>query len=107
MTSFTTRDAVVITVELFGMARMNAGVSSIALEVVPRPSIAALLHALADQCPALTGCALHTTEDGVVTLADGYALNRNGLAFLSPDLDAALDLEPGDSLLFLSNQAGG
>ena len=103
----TAGDTVVVTVELFGMARIHAGVGSVTLEVDARAPVATLVHALAHECPDLLGSALHRSEDGAISVADGYALNRNGLAFLSPDVDVPLDWEPGDSLLLLSNQAGG
>lgn len=100
-------NAVVVTVELFGMARIHAGVGQVALAVDATAPAAALVRALAHECPELIGNALCLHEDGTVAVADGYALNRNGLAFLSPDVDVPLVWEPGDSLLLLSNQAGG
>jgi hypothetical protein len=102
-----TGDAVVVTVELFGMARIHAGVNHIELAVDATAPVAAMVRALAHECPELIGNALCLPEDGAVAVADGYALNRNGLAFLSPDVDVPLDWKPGDSLLLLSNQAGG
>ena len=100
-------DSVVVTVELFGMARIQAGASSVVLAVDTRASVPALVDALARECPELVGNALHLAEDGVVVVADGYALNRNGLAFLSPDTDVVSPWISGESLLLLSNQAGG
>ena len=99
--------AVVITVELFGMARVHAGVGSIELAVGPQAPVPELIGALARQCPGLIGSALRRTDDGTVAVADGYALNRNGLVFLPPDTHAPLNWAAGDSLLLLSNQAGG
>lgn len=108
MNSVTTgEDLVVITVELFGMARVRAGVSSIPLEVGPRSTVATLLDALAHQCPQLLNDALCVSDDGTIDVADGYALNRNGLVFLPQNTDGQLDWVPGESLLLLSNQAGG
>ena len=57
--------------------------------------------ALAEACPALIGKVIRDDCSG---LQEGYVLNRNGLAFLQGD---ALDVGDGDSLLILSNQAGG
>ncbi len=105
--AFTAGDTVVVTVELFGMARIQAGVGSVALAVHPRAPVGEMIDSLARECPELIGNALHFAENGAVAVADGYALNRNGLAFLSPEADAALPWVPGDSLLLLSNQAGG
>ena len=103
----TVGNTVLVTVELFGMARVRAGVRRVDLAVDPRAPIAALLGAAARECPGLMGNALCRADDGTVAVADGYALNRNGLAFLSPDADVPLDWAAGDSLLLLSNQAGG
>ena len=104
----TTSGTVVVTVELFGMARVRAGVNRIGLTVDAQAPVADLLRALAQQCPELLENALRMSEDGTtVALADGYALNRNGLAFLPPDADSTLRWSSGDSLLLLSNQAGG
>ncbi|MDE2788480.1 MAG: hypothetical protein OXL37_17740 [Chloroflexota bacterium] len=102
-----TGNAVVVTVELFGMARVHAGVNSFDLAVEDQASIAALLDALAEECPRLMCNVLCRSDDGAVTVAEGYALNRNGLAFLSPDMNGPLDWRSGESLLLLSNQAGG
>lgn len=100
-------NTVVVTVELFGMARVHAGLSSVSLEVDTRAPVATLLDALAHECPELVGSALCVSDDGAVAVADGYALNRNGLVFLAPEVDAPLHWIPGESLLLLSNQAGG
>ena len=103
----TATDSVVVTVELFGMARVRAGASSIPLQVGSQSTVATLLDALAHACPELVGNALCVSDDGTIAVADGCALNRNGLVFLPPDVDAPLDWASGDSLLLLSNQAGG
>ena len=94
---------VAITVELFGTARMRAGVGAVSLRIDPATTMAELAQALARECPALLGNAL--TDTGAI--AEGYALNRNGLDFLASDSDAPLNLRPGDTLLLLSSQAGG
>ncbi len=99
--------SVVVTVELFGLARVRAGVSSVCLTVDAQTPVTELLGALAQECPDLVGSALCLSDRGTISVADGYALNRNGLAFLSPEIEAPLDWAPGDSLLLLSNQAGG
>ncbi len=97
----------VVTVELFGLARVRAGVSSVSLTVDKQTPVTELLGVLAQECPGLVGSALCLSDRGAISVADGYALNRNGLVFLPPDTDAPLDWAPGDSLLLLSNQAGG
>ena len=97
----------VVTVELFGLARVRAGVSSVRLTVDAQTPVTELLGILAQECPGLVGSALCLSDRGAISVADGYALNRNGLVFLPPDTDAPLDWASGDSLLLLSNQAGG
>ena len=103
----TTGGEVVITVELFGMARVHAGVSSIAFPADAQAPVAELLQILARRCPDLVETALFVADDGTISLADGYALNRNGLVFLPPSADEPMLWTSGDSLLLLSNQAGG
>ncbi len=94
---------VAITVELFGTARMRVGANAVSLRIDPAATLIELAQALARECPALLGNAL--TDTGAI--AEGYALNRNGLDFLASDSDAPLNLRPGDTLLLLSSQAGG
>ena len=78
-----------ITVELFGTARIRAGVSAVALRVDAQATMAEFAQALAQERPALLGNALR--EAGAITIiAEGYALNLNGLAFLPADHDAPL-----------------
>ena len=98
-----------ITVELFGTARMNAGVSLVPLRVGSGWNLTALAGELAKECPALLGNGLFCDDGnyGQTAIQPGYSINRNGLEFLGDDGDTPLDLKPGDSLLLLSNQAGG
>ncbi len=105
---------VCISVELFGTARIKAGVGVVPLRVDAPMTLAQFARALAQECPALLGNALCAADadSNAVTIADGYALNRNGLDFLPTnpictDYNAPLDLRGGDVLLLLSNQAGG
>lgn len=99
--------SVTVTVELFGMARVKTGVSHVRLAVDPQAPVATLVRDLSDRCPVLIGNALCQSVDGSIVVAEGYALNRNGLAFLSPDDQDQPRWADGDSLLLLSNQAGG
>ena len=96
---------VLITVELFGLARIKAGVNTLPLQIDAQSTVAELALALAQKCPALLGNALR--EDDGITIAEGYALNRNGLTFLPADAGTPLALQPSDTLLLLPNQAGG
>jgi hypothetical protein len=43
-------------------------------------------------------------REDLTGLQDGYVFNHNGVAFLR---DGVFSLQAGDSLLLLSNQAGG
>ena len=85
-----------ISVEMFGIPRQRAGVSQALAEGVRLSEVLANLAQrfprLADECIA----------DG--RLQQGYLANLNGQRFVS---DPATPLEPGDSLLILSADAGG
>ena len=99
----TSNASVSVKVELFGMARMQAGVNAITLSLDATATVADLSRGLIHACPALVGTVL--SEDGAI--ADGYILNRNGLTFLPSESGALLQLAECDTLLLLSNQAGG
>lgn len=100
-----TRPTVAVTVELFGTARIKAGVAIVPLRVNAGTTVAELARALARECPALLGNALR--DDDGIGIADGYALNLNGLTFLPSDTGQRIRLQDGDTLLLLSSQAGG
>ena len=96
-----TPDAPTCLFELFGTARLAAGVRAITLEIDEPTRVGALLPRLVERCPALAGSVVDVAKS---CLAAGYVLNRNGRDFLTgPD---AL-VEPGDRLLVLSSAAGG
>lgn len=94
---------VAVTVELFGIARMKARVNTITVYLDGAATVADLAGELTHKCPAILGDVVQ--EDGAI--ADGYALNRNGLCFVPSDPAASLSLAEGDTLLLLPNQAGG
>ncbi len=98
-----TDTSVAVKVELFGIARMKAGVNAATLSLDAAATIADLARELVRAYPALVGTVL--LEDGAI--ADGYVLNRNGLAFLPAEPGAPLQSADGDTLLLLPNQAGG
>ncbi len=98
-----TKASVRVEVELFGLARMKAGVNAVTLSLDAAATVADLVGELIQACPDLVGIVLF--EDGAI--ADGYVLNRNGLAFLPAEPGGLLQLADGDTLLLLSNQAGG
>jgi hypothetical protein len=88
-------------VELFGPARLAAGVRDVILPLPEATRVDALVEALAQACPALA--------DGVLDLAagtagEGYILNRNGREFLPR---REMQVAPGDHVLLLSSAVGG
>ncbi|MFI5269602.1 MAG: molybdopterin synthase sulfur carrier subunit [Chloroflexota bacterium] len=84
-------------VELYGRARLLAGVRSVR---VPGETIGQALHSLARLHPELVGPVLD--EAGGLTTA--YALNLNGLRFCS---DLAEPIRGDDQLLLISSLSGG
>jgi molybdopterin converting factor small subunit len=85
-----------VTIELYGIARLRAGCTS--LEVSAR-DVAEALGALVQRCPRL--------EPEVVRaglLREGFLANRNGECFLR---DPSSLLAEGDTLLIVGSQAGG
>ena len=90
-----------IRVELFGRAQLACGRRHVALDVRRDATLADVVTALAQACPALVGVAIH--EDGV-SLYESYILNLNGLKFVTHE---RLHVQSGDTLLLFSSQAGG
>ncbi len=88
-------------VELFGIARLLAGRRLIEVELGERADVRSVLRELGARCPALVGPVIRPDLAG---LAEGHALNLNGLRFVV-DPDAAV--APGDALILLSSSAGG
>ncbi len=84
-------------VELFGQARVLAGVRSLCVE---GKTVREVLLGLAQRCPELVGPVLE--PDGHLTPA--YMLNLNGTRFTSR-LDEPL--AGGDELLIISSLSGG
>ena len=91
----------VIRVELFGLLRIITGRREMDVSLPANAGHTELMVALAEACPVLVGRAI---RPDLSALEDGYVFNLNGVAFLG---DGDLDLKPGDTLLLLSNQAGG
>jgi molybdopterin converting factor small subunit len=85
-----------ITLELFGVPRLRAGVGTITLDA---DTVASALAALRDTCPALAGSVL---RDG--HLHPAYKLSLNGERFVD---DPATPLADGDALLLIAADAGG
>ena len=90
-----------VRVELFGIPRMRAGLRELVVELPAQGQRAQVVGELARTCPALVGPVLREDLTG---LQPGYVFNLNGVAFLDGN---SFSLREGDSLLLLSNQAGG
>ena len=85
-----------VTIELFGMPRLRAGVGKLTVEAA---TVGAALDALAKVCPALEGSVL---AGG--TLHPAYTLNLNGERFVA---DPGTPLADGESLILLTVDVGG
>ena len=90
-----------VRVELFGIPRIVAGMREVGLAIEAPADRRALLHSLGQACPSLAGKVILADASD---LQDGYVFNLNGTAFLEGEMPR---LREGDSLLLLSNQAGG
>jgi molybdopterin-guanine dinucleotide biosynthesis protein A len=89
------------TVELFGIARLLARTSVIALALPAAATLSDAFAALAEKLPVLVGRVISADR---TRLVDGYACNLNGLAFVRKPTAV---VDPGDSLVILSADAGG
>jgi molybdopterin converting factor small subunit len=85
------------TIELYGQARLLAGLRSVEVDA---GTLKAALNQLQRRIPELTGTVL--TEDGRLTPA--YTINLNGLRFVE---DPDENLQPSDELLLISSLSGG
>ena len=85
-----------ITIELFGVPRLRAGVGSVQVDA---GSLAAALRGLGRLCPALDG---PVVAGG--TLHPAYLACKNGTEFVS---DPATTLGDGDVLLVMAADVGG
>ena len=90
-----------VKVELFGTARLATGKRAVEVVLPNNASRRDFVRALAAACPQLVD---HVIRPDLTGLQDGYLLNRSGKTFLQGD---AISVAPGDSLLIISNQAGG
>ena len=88
-------------VELFGLARSIVGRRVVAVELPAEARVADALARLAADCPELVGRVVRADGGG---LTEGHVLNLNGRAFVE---DVCAEVRPGDTLLILSNTAGG
>jgi hypothetical protein len=92
---------VTVQVELYGLAQIACGRRQVAIAVPQQAAVTDIMRALAEACPALLGGVIRADLSG---LCESYVLNLNGLVFVARD---RLQLQPGDTLLLFSSQAGG
>jgi hypothetical protein len=85
-----------ITIELFGVPRLRAGVGSVRVDAA---TLAAALHGLGRLCPALDGAVIAGE-----TLHPAYLACKNGSEFVS---DPTTPLADGDVLLVMAADVGG
>jgi molybdopterin converting factor small subunit len=85
-----------VTIELFGVPRLRAGVGKVTVEA---DTVSAALNALEGACPKLAGSVLSGGR-----LHSAYTLNLNGERFVT---DSATPLSEGDTLILLSVDVGG
>ena len=93
--------AIACSVELYGVARLAAGTSAVALSLPQDATLRDALVALARERPALVGKVL---DEAGGSLLEGYTLNVNGAAFVA---DLGAPVREGDAVLVLSAEAGG
>ena len=99
--ALTGKTGIVIKVEFFGTARLATGKREVELVIPMETSRREFVRVLADSCPKLVD---QVVREDLSDLQEGFVLNRNGVAFMTGDV---VSVSPGDSLLILSNQAGG
>lgn len=89
------------TVELYGTARLCAKTAKVALVLPPQAVLSSVFVALAGQLPVLVGPVIAPDRS---KLTSGYACNINGRDFVR---DPRFKINPGDSIIIVSNDAGG
>ena len=92
-------DAISVSVELFGVARMLAKTKQVTLSLPQEATLANVLSALAEQVPVLLGRIINS--DGLIP---GYTCNINGLNFVRT---SSAKINSGDKIFILSADAGG
>jgi molybdopterin converting factor small subunit len=92
-------DAISVSVELFGVARMLAKTKAVALSLPRGATLANVFSALAEKLPVLVGRVINS--DGLIA---GYTCNINGLNFVRIP---SARIDSGDKIFILSADAGG
>ena len=90
-----------VTLELYGAIRLKVNRKHLDLMLPSNATRSDIAQELARVCPLLIG---HVIRDDLNDITDHYALNLNGVEFLD---DSVCTLAPSDSILLISNQAGG
>jgi molybdopterin-guanine dinucleotide biosynthesis protein A len=94
-------DSIHCTVELFGVARLITQTRQVSLALPSGATFSQVFAALGEKLPVLVGRVI--SPDGS-SLVNGYACNVNGLEFVRT---SAAKVNPGDSIVILSADAGG
>jgi molybdopterin-guanine dinucleotide biosynthesis protein A len=92
-------NAVSVSVELFGVARLVAKTQSLSLTLSRGATLAQVFSALAEKLPALAGRVINANG-----LISGYTCNINGLDFVRTP---SAKVHSGDKIFILSADAGG
>ncbi len=90
-----------VTVELFGNARLLTGRKLLRLSVADDCGLGDIAEEIARQHPALVGTVVREDLSGFL---ESYTVNLNGVEFID---ERRQRLSDGDSLLVFSSQAGG
>jgi molybdopterin converting factor small subunit len=90
------QESTMITLELFGVPRLRAGLDRLDVEA---SRVGDALRRLAEACPALAGSVIEGER-----LGRAYKLSLNGGAFVD---DPATPLADGDSLILMAADVGG
>jgi len=97
-------DAIECTVELFGVARMTAQTKDVTLTLPPGSTLTDVFGRLAERLPVLLDRVITADRRGLV---EGYACNVNGRDFVRASAIATATVNPGDTIVILSADAGG
>jgi molybdopterin-guanine dinucleotide biosynthesis protein A/molybdopterin converting factor small subunit len=89
------------TVELFGVARLLAKTPEVSLTLPQEATLFHVFGALAERLPTLVGPVITLDRN---RLTSGYACNINGQDFVR---NLSVKVNPGDSILIISSDAGG
>jgi molybdopterin-guanine dinucleotide biosynthesis protein A len=92
-------DAISVSVELFGVARLLAKTKAVTLSLPRGATLANVFSALTEQLPVLMGRIINS--DGLIS---GYTCNINGLDFVRTP---SAKVNSGDKIFILSADAGG